>query len=204
MTLEDNKLEILRRVEQGTLSLEEGAHLLEILDGGVGQPDPVPSAQVKEAPSETPREVPAGWRAVWSIFLWLGIIFMGLSGYWLFGSYERSGMGVGFWFALSFLIISCATVWAGWELLASRWIVVRVHSREKDGNKNFSIWAPLPLQLASWVFNTFGRYMPYRVQEKHFETVIQEMTQSLGPNEPFVVDVDGEQDGKAHINVEFS
>ena len=212
MTSDENKLEILRKVEQGVLSIEEGAHLLEILDGSRPEPQTAAAVPAIIEDGETvtppaarePLEVPAGWRTVWSAFLWLGIIFMGLTGYWLFTSYTRSGMGWGFWLALIFLGLSCGIVYAGWQLLISRWMVVRIRESENEGEKAWSFWAPLPLQWASWVFRTFGQYMPDHVQQKHIETILQEMEQTLGKDEPFQVEIDGEHGSRAHINVEFS
>lgn len=218
MTPDESKIEILRRVEQNTLSIEEGAHLLEILERGSTQPEQAATTVVSAVAGGTDPEavnvvaypgtgasleVPAGWRAVWGIFIWLGIVFMGLTGFWLYSSYARAGLGVGFWFALFFLMISCAIVYFGWQLLISRWVVFRIRSRGDDGDKNFSVWAPLPLHLARWIFHTFGGYMPESVQSRHIEEILQELEQNLQPNEPFVIDIDGEKGSKASVNIEF-
>jgi hypothetical protein len=206
MTIDDSKLEILRKVEQGALSIEEGAHLLEILEGGSSAQyeDAAPASAVSPVASQRttrePLEVPAGWRSLWGIFLWLGIIFMGLSGYWLLGSYNRSGLGVGFWFALFFLLISCAILFFGLQLLSSRWMMVHIRSTEAGGEKKFTVWVPLPLQLARWVFHNFGSYMPESVKSRHIESILQEMEQS---NEPYQVEIDGEKGSQANINIEF-
>jgi len=155
MTLEESKLEILRGVEQGTLSIEEGAHLLEILESGAAQKQPLPvqsNGQETAAPraagttnetisakatSAEPQSVPAGWRAAWGIFLWLGVAFMALSGFWLYSSYARSGLGVGFWFALFFMLVSCLIVYLGWQIIDSRWVAVRICSHAEQGIRTF-------------------------------------------------------------------
>jgi len=209
MTADESKLEILRQVEQGALSIEEGAHLLEILEGNPTKPEVAPApgeefAAIEPSTAPVPHEIPAAWKAAWSAILWLGVLFMGLTGYWLTSSYERSGMGVGFWFALVFLAFSCGIVWAGWKLLDSRWMVVHIRENTSYGAKNYSFWAPLPLQLVTWMFRTFGQYMPADIQARHFETIIQDLEQTMGQNEPFQVEVDGEEGSKAHINVQFS
>jgi len=208
MTFDENKLEILRRVEQGTLSIEEGAHLLEILEAGNEPVEPAALEGVAASftPATEPHEkmaVPAGWRAIWGIFLWLGIIFMGLTGFWLFSSYGRSGLGVGFWFALFFLLISCAIVYLGLQLLASQWMVVKISDQEGAGAKNINIWVPLPLQLASWFFRTFGKYLPESVKSRNIEEILSEMETSRADDEPYVVEIDGQKGTSANINFVF-
>jgi hypothetical protein len=206
MTIDESKLEILRKVEQGALSIEEGAHLLEILEGGstTQYEDAAPARVVSPAASQKtisePLEVPAGWRSLWGIFLWLGIIFMALSGYWLLGSYNRSGMGVGFWFALFFLLVSCAILFFGMQLLSSRWMMVHIRSTEAGGEKRYTIWVPLPLQLARWVFHNFGCYMPDSVKSRRIENILEEMERS---EEPYQIEIDGDKDSQANINIEF-
>jgi hypothetical protein len=209
MTLDENKIEILRRVEQGTLSIEEGAHLLEILEGGAGSVEP--STVLKEefvtnSSSEEGHEklsVPAGWRAIWGIFLWLGVIFMGLSGYWLLSSYNRSGLGVGFWFALFFLLISCAIVYFGLQLLASKWMVLKIRGEDGDETRRINIWVPLPMQLASWFFRTFGSHLPESVKSRHIDDILAGMENSMAEDEPYVVEIDGQKGTSANINIEF-
>ncbi|MHC1739746.1 MAG: hypothetical protein AB9897_01400 [Anaerolineaceae bacterium] len=216
MTIDESKVEILRRVEQGTLSIEEGAHLLEILENGSSNSQAQTGSPISESDSENHpadfadkqpqnefRSVPAGWRALWGVFLWLGIVFLGLTGFWLFSSYERSGLGVGFWFALFFLLVSCAIIYFGWQLTASRWLEIRITDREADGLKKFSVWVPLPLQIARWFFRTFGGYLPAKVQSRDIEKILSEMENSMDADAPFVIEVDGEKGANVNVNVEF-
>jgi hypothetical protein len=41
------------------------------------------------------------------------------------------------------------------------------------------------------------------VQSRHIEEILQELEQNLQPNEPFVIDIDGEKGSKASVNIEF-
>lgn len=198
MTTEESKLEILRSVEQGKLSVEEGAHLLEILDGEpAAQNTPQPAA----APLPTERmDVPAGWRMLWGSLLWLGVIFLGLTGLWLYTSYARSGMGVGFWFALFFILVSCLIVFLGYELLASkRWMIVRV---SESGEKKINVWVPLPLHIAKWVFETFGDQMPEEVKSHNILQILDEMENNGGTDQPYIIDVDEKDHVHADIRME--
>lgn len=198
MTTEDNKLEILRGVEQGKLSIEEGAHLLEILDGQAGTQD---TTQPAASPLPAERmEVPTGWRMLWGSMLFLGVIFLGPTGFWLSTSYARSGMGVGFWFALFFILVSCLIVFLGYELLASkRWMIVRV---SESGEKKIDVWVPLPLHIAKWVFETFGDQMPEEVKSRNILQILDEMENNGDDNQPYIIDVDEKDHVHANIKVE--
>jgi hypothetical protein len=212
MTLEESKLEILRRVEQGTLSIEEGAHLLEILDGNLkgtavrvepaveSEPAGAVNAVFQPHSSMEPVTVPSLWRAAWGILLWLGVIFLGLSGFWLYSSYNHSGLGVGFWFALFFVMLSCLIVFLGWQLIDSRWVAVHIRSHEDKGDKKFTVWAPLPIRFAKWIFQTFGVYMPEKVQAKNIVDILDEMEGSGDGEEPFVIEIDGEKGAQTTVN----
>lgn len=214
MTVDENKLEILKKVENGTLSVEEGADLLAILDGGSAKsaPDTTPQPEVLQgrAGPETIEEemhttaVPAGWKSLWSIPMFLGIVFMGLSGLWLYTSYGRSGLGVGFWFALFFLAISTAILIFGWRLVAGRWLVLNVTERKLDHSDRVKIWVPFPLHFADWVMRHFGQYMPAKVQQKDFLHIFHEMDRSVPDGEPFQVDIDGNDfKGKKTVEINF-
>jgi hypothetical protein len=217
MTLDESKLDILRRVEEGKLTIEEGAHLLEILERGAEaqQASAVIAAPEAYVPAGavnavfTPRksteklEVPAGWRALWGIVLWLGVAFLSLSGYWLYSSYARSGMGVGFWFALFFLLLSMAIIFLGWQITASRWVLIRFHGHDEEKEKEFDLWAPLPFNIARWFFRTFGASLSDSVKFQNMEEIFDEMEKSMEPGEPFVIDLEGEKGSQANINIEF-
>lgn len=199
MTIEESKLEILRGVEQGKLSIDEGAHLLEILDGKSTEQglEPVSGAVL---PPHEKLDVSGGWRMLWGIVLWIGLVFLGLTGWWLYSSYARSGMGVGFWFALFFLMISCFIMYIGYELMASKhWLVVRVREEDK---KKIDIWVPLPLRLANWVFDSFGSYMPEEVPTESIRQMLDEMENDREIDEPYIIDVDGKEGVTANIRVE--
>jgi hypothetical protein len=217
MTLDESKLDILRRVEEGKLTIEEGAHLLEILERGAEarQAPAVIATPEQYAPAGavnavfTPRksteklEVPAGWRALWGIVLWLGVAFLSLSGYWLYSSYARSGMGVGFWFALFFLLLSMAIIFLGWQITASRWALIRLRGHDDEKEKEFDLWAPLPFNIARWFFRTFGASLSDSVKFQNMEEIFDEMEKSMEPGEPFVIDLEGEKGSQANINIEF-
>jgi hypothetical protein len=207
MTSDENKLQILKKVENGTLSIEEGADLLSILDrneSGEETSAPLHGDVVEvEKLDALPEKVPAGWKALWGIFMWLGVIFMTLSGFWLYSSYNRSAMGVGFWFAMFFLFLSTAIVLFGWRLVAEHWMVIRIRSKEEGKKGSFMIWAPLPIHMALWIFRTFGSKMPAEVQGRKIDEILAELNSSLAEGEVLQVDLDGDGNHTFNMHADF-
>ena len=207
MTRDENKLQILKKVENGTLSIDEGADLLSILDreesGGDIPVQPQTSDTEPEQMEALPEKVPARWKALWGIPLWLGVIFLSASGFWLYSSYNRSQMGVGFWFALFFIFLSTAIVVFGWRLLAEHWMVVRIRSKEEGNAKTFLAWVPLPIHMALWVFKIFGKIMPAEVQGKRIDEILTELNGSLSEGEILQVDLDGDGKHSVHLHADF-
>jgi hypothetical protein len=207
MTTEENKLQILKKVEDGTLSIEEGADLLSMFDRVEETHSATAetgSMEVMDTPLEPlPTEVPAGWKALWSILIWLGVAAMGGSGYWLISSYQRSGLRWGFWFAFLFLAISTAIVYFGWKLVSGRWLGVRVHSTEEGTETRLKFWMPFPINLGLWAFDTFGEYIPAEVKEKRYDSILRDLDQSMEKNEVLVIDVDDNGSKNLKINMDF-
>jgi len=85
MTSDESRFEILKRVQNGTLSAEEGSDLIGILDRGreaaTGQEviDPVPPLD-DTATQESPR-VSGWWKALWSLILIGGAVLTGFPRY---------------------------------------------------------------------------------------------------------------------------
>ena len=199
MTTDESKLEVLRKVEEGKLSIEEGAHLLEILDGASAE-DNVKPEVIKIQPNEK-ISVSGGWRALWGIILWIGTIFVCLTGFWLYSSYGRSGLGVGFWFALFFLLISFMIVYLGYELMASKhWLLIRVHDEENEVERTFNVWVPLPIQLVRWFIDTFGSYFHEDEKLSHLSEILSEIEKDPSEDEPYIIELDGENQN-IHLNV---
>lgn len=203
MTTDEKRLQVLKRVEDGVLSIEEGADLLSLID----RADENEKSNEVEHGKGTAEflvekmagKVPAGWKALWSAFIWIGVILMGVSGFWLISSYNRSGMGWGFWFALLFLALSVMVVYFGWRLVSGRWMMARVRSVEDGEEKRIKFWAPVPIHMGIWAFKTFGKYMPDDVQEKDYCKILEDLDQSIGEGEVFAVEFDGD----GHQNVQF-
>jgi hypothetical protein len=199
MTTDESKLEILKKVEEGTLSVEEGADLLGILERGAENQetapdilDPIPLSDA--SPAETPK-VSGCWKAAWSMILVVGAVLMALSAFWVYQGYQKAGMSWGFWLSWIPFLLGLAIMIFGWILMDSPWLHARINTNDEGKRRKIVISIPVPFKLVAWVIRTFPQFMPDDVKEKGIEEMLMEIENSLKKGEPFVVEVDDKEDG---------
>jgi hypothetical protein len=196
MTSDEQKLEILRKVENGTLSIEEGSDLIAILEKtGKKQAepeilDPIPPMEPIEK-----HEASGCWKAAWSMILVGGAILAALSAYWVYLGYKSHGLSWGFWLSWIPMVIGVILMIFGWALMESPWMHVRVRSKNqyKPGTYIFSV--PVPFNIARWVMERFGQYIPEKVKKEEIMDVLDQAEASIKNGEPFKVQVDDDKDG---------
>jgi hypothetical protein len=199
MTRDESKIEILKKVESGVLSVEEGSDLLGIFDKAEEE-SAQPERTIKNLelePMAPMEKVKASgcWKAAWSMILVGGAVLTGFSAYWVFQAYENKGFGWGFFLSWIPLILGVFLMIGGWILMESPWMHVRIHSKEDNKKVHIVFSMPVPLRLAGWVFKTFGHYMPQEVREKGVEEMLEAIEESMKAGEPFHVQVDDDKDG---------
>ncbi len=200
MTTDESQLEILRKVEDGTLTPEEGSELIGILDAAGAEESerefirPPLEPETPGADQETLR-VSGCWKAAWSMILLGGAVLTAFSADWIYLGYQKAGLGWSFWLSWIPLAIGVLIMVLGWILMTSPWLQVRIRTHEKGRLQNIILNIHLPLSLVSWVFSNFGQCMPDAVKEKGVEEMLLEIGQALKQNEPFQVEVDDQQDG---------
>lgn len=199
MTSDESRFEILKRVQNGTLSAEEGSDLIGILDRGreaaTGQEviDPVPPLD-DTATQESPR-VSGWWKALWSLILIGGAVLTGFSALWAYRGYERAGLGWGFWLSWIPFIIGLLWMIFGWMLLDSPWMHLKIRASDEGKPQKINIAIPLPIRLISWGIKTFGHHMPADLKEKGVDEMLVEVENALKRREPFQIAVDDREDG---------
>lgn len=199
MTSEESRFEILKKVEDGILSVEEGAELLEILERAKSTEkpqeiiDPVPP--MNHSADVEPVKVSGCWKAAWSMILTGGAVLTAFSAFWIYQGYQKAGLGWGFWLSWIPFIIGVLVTIFGWMLMVSPWMQIRIRSKGGEKPANFNISMPLPLNFASWIMHNFGQYMPQEVKEKGVEEMIDEIERSIDRGEPFQIEVDDKEDG---------
>ncbi len=198
MTTDEQKLEILRKVENGSLSVEEGAELIGQLEQGE---DTQPQPEVLDSmPPIAPIQNPAAsgcWKAAWSMILVGGAILTGFSAYWIYQGYQRSGFGWGFWLSWIPLVIGVGLMIFGWALMESPWMHVRVESKDEYKTGLYVFSMPVPFNIARWALNNFGQYIKPTggMDTDSILILIDQAEESIRRGEPFRVQVDEEEDG---------
>ena len=228
MTLQDRRMDILRKVENGELSPEFGSRLLEELemerpseplellpaqqDAAQDPVPPAPEVEIIPPPQPVTSDQPPQltdleasrfnfWQKWWLLPFGIGVILLLLGAYWMYLGFISAGLGWGFWLSWIPFGLGVLITAAAARSRTARWLHVRVHEAGgKDGRPhNVNISFPLPISFGAWLLRTFGRWMPDDFKQQHFDEVLTMLDQALTKDAPFHVMVN-EDDGD-HVEV---
>jgi hypothetical protein len=178
-------LEVLRMIEEGTITAEEGERLLAAMAGGAGGEDqpkeveaPPPPASPSPAGEESepvPAGPPAGWQGLWIYPLVGGVTLLALMGY-LTDLLVDGGTRLG-WLActIPLMIFGGLVAVLAWWSSSARWL----HLRILEEGKQIKISLPLPLRLAAWLIRLARPWVP-----QLRDTAVDELILSLAETEP--------------------
>jgi len=195
--MDDEQRRILQMVQEGAITPDEAARLLDALveealpAAGDGSPAPAP------APARAPDDVIAPgpaprFRRYWEVPFAVGLILLGLAGVCV-----SSVSGVLLLCGLSSFVVAAIIALAGWWSRSAAWVHVRI--RESDGDRlSFSL--PLPMGLAGWGLGLAQRYVDDDTRANlDVAAGLLDMFRAADSNEPMTVEID-EEDGD-HILV---
>jgi hypothetical protein len=158
------QLEILRMVQEGIISAEEGEQLLDAVDGATesagGEGDEERASTQAVAPKDLPEERLSGmpdWaRRTWVYVLAGGFVLLALAGM-VTAQLVQGGERLG-WLACTtpLMILGALTVALAWWSRTARWLHVRV----RDRGVRFTISLPLPLRLAAGLARLARPWIP--------------------------------------------
>lgn len=187
-------LKVLRMIEEGTISAEEGGRLLAALkeseegdEAGIeAGPPPAPEAPPPDPEiASVPVGPPAAWTRIWIYPLVAGIALLAGMGY-LSNLLMDSGEKLG-WLVctIPLMLFGGLVALLAWWSNSSRWL----HLRIRDEGKQIKLSMPLPLRPAAWLVRLARPFVP-----QFRETAVDELILSLAEmdNEEglLVVDVD--------------
>ncbi len=216
MTLRERRLEIMRKVETGEISIENGSRLLAALEAGELLPEPdlyeplpqaapaqvesVPMAEaievepeVVETSEEEIRRRVDRWKRWWGLPMGVGVFLAIVAAYWMYAGYRAAGLSWGFWLSWFPFGLGLAIVALSWYSQYIPWLHVRVRDRSA-GDVAFSM--PLPVDLASWGLRVYRQFAPEQARNQHIEEIESFLSASLFTGDPlhvFVDDKDGSQ-----------
>jgi len=200
MSSEERK-QILKMIESGKISPEEGVSLLEALeDVTVEEGEPLDAGSTSRIESHARLgEIAAKVRSYSYIPMWIGVGFTVLGGLIMYWAMQASGFNFWFYcawlpFLLGILIISLV---AGGN--NSRWLFVHVNKSPDSDNGNISLGFPLPFGLGTWGLRTFGHFIP-GLDEISIGALLKVLDESSSGEPQLVVDVHDDEDGE-HVQV---
>ena len=206
MSSEERK-KILQMVAEGKISPTEAATLMRALDADAPEEEieVIQTAAGKSSEStDAPEfeEIKSRARRFALIPLWIGV-FITVFSAWIIYSIQQNG-GTSFWFYCMVLPlmfgILLITLGAGGR--SSRWLYVDVdrrNAKDGDGPRRITLGFPLPLGFIAWFFRTFGSNL-HGMSGSRVEGIIQIMNATKDSNEPFIVNVNDNDDGE-HVRV---
>lgn len=204
---------ILQMVQDGSLTSEEAARLLETLAadraGGLAgntegegvETAVVPNSSFTPAPDDTPDMPDLDWfRHFWQIPFFIALTILLLTGWGIWTTWHATARAATLLGQLCltplFVLAFVAVLLSFWSRFAY-WLHVRV--REKDG-KRIAISLPLPLALIQFVLRIAGR----RVDEKKAANLFtaSELLEAMGEqDEPLYIAVDDDDGDQVQIYI---
>ena len=207
MNMDQNRLEILKKVEKGGFKLEEASEQLSNIEGKLSITDekveviPAPDVSLYDKQKDINKEKPS-----WSFILWvtpliLGIILTIYSSSWLYQNYLEVGLGFKFWLTWIPFLIGVFFIYFGWMLQRARWIHINIRQQEGQKPKRIFLAFPLPFQLIGFILNIFKGKMGSQVSNFDMEELLVTIDQQIKKDEPFYVQVDEDDGTKVEIYI---
>jgi hypothetical protein len=178
------KMDVLKMIESGEISAEEGARRLQALTWPVQPP----------RASASPRWV----RRVWLAVFLSGTVLAAGGGLLIAGSHAwETGVASAIcgWLMLVFGLLGLLLgIW----LQRTPWFSLRV---ENEGRRRISLALPLPLGPVAWIVRLIRPFVP-QLQDMAVDEVILALREELREGHPFVVAVN-EGKGREQVHVYF-
>jgi hypothetical protein len=205
--MEQNRLEILKKVELGEISLEEASDLLSAFEENHvvihTQPEVIYKDQIinnKTSDSEK-KEKPAWSIVFWVIPLLFGVLLTVFSSTWLYQNYLSSGLGFKFWLTWIPFLIGVFLIYFGWILQRARWIHLNIKQPKGESPQRIFLAFPLPFQLIGFFLRIFKGKLPSNVSGLDIEELMVTIDQQLKKDEPLYIHVDDEDGTKVEIYI---
>jgi hypothetical protein len=208
----DERMQILRMIEEKQITASEGIKLLEALSAAeedvTEQATVEDEGEISELPPVTelppPESEPveesvadqaappdfANFGHLWLIPLAAGA-FLGAVGLGAILLVQAASPGSFFLVCgLMPLLLGLAVMGLAFWSRTARWLHVRIH-----GEQRISVSFPLPLRLTGWILRLVRPYVP-QLEETGLDEVILSLDESLGGEDYFYVDVHDDEDGE--------
>lgn len=207
MTSENERLEILEMIREGTISPDEGLKLIE----AIGESDEISEMEYATAKAELEEIIePVGTddnvqevdqedlskiKSWWIIPFWIGVTITVLGGALMYWAWTAHGIGLGFVAAWIPFLIGISLLVLGWNSRTGPWIHIRVKQKPGEKPERIAISFPIPNRFFAWSLRTFGSFIPKLNLSGADEILLALGNYSQG-DAPLTIDVDDSDDGE--------
>jgi len=221
---DQERIQVLKMIENSQITPEEGLHLMEALDqspvenevgADIAGTDSESQnnletnkdfcgVQAEKSSFETdPRitRIKSAARRLWQIPLWVGIGITILSAVGMYAIMSSPGMNFWFYSMILPLLLGVAIVAAAVGSHKARWIFVNIEQKPGEKPAHIFLGFPLPLKLAAWFLRTFGDRIP-DLKKTNVAEVIAAVETGLTGGEPLIIHVDeGDNDERVQVYI---
>jgi hypothetical protein len=200
--------QILKMIEDGKISPEEGLQLMQALEQSPADEELLAS-QPKAAPADesaAPRRaygsdpdlarIKTNVQRLWQIPLGIGIGITVLSAAGMYFIMRGAGLNFWFYFMILPLLLGVALSALAAGSRTARWIYVDVHQAPGAKPERIFLGFPIPLKLAAWFLRTFGNMIP-DLRKTNVDEVIEVIETGFQGEEPLIVNVDRAEGGES-------
>ena len=189
-------LEILEKVENGSLSVEEATTLFG--DGNnhnITDSSGVETISINDSQPRPDDFDPKHWKLWWIIPLAVGVFVTIISGWWMFSAWQNSD--IGFWFFCSWIpfLLGLGVLILAWASRSAPWLHIRVKQKPGTKPRKISLSFPIPTGIGAWFIRTFGRYIPF-LDDTGLDELIMALEGTVDSNHPLFVSVNEGEDGE--------
>ena len=203
--MEPNRIDILRKVEHGEISLDQASDLLSQLEQRedlIIQPEVIyHQAEIDQKPPVSLKERPSWGFVFWAIPIFLGFLLTVFSSTWLYQNYQTSGLGFKFWLTWIPFLIGVFLIYFGWLLQKARWIHVNIKQPKGERPQRILIAFPIPFQFIGFIFRIFKGKISPKMGNFDIVEFMETFDQQLKKDEPLYVHVDDEDGTKVEIYI---
>jgi hypothetical protein len=201
MSSEERK-KILQMVEDGKISAGEAAELMRALEADQAEEeihvfDAGAGSGFEGSGTSAPEFEKVKARALRfaMIPLWVGVGIAVLSAWGIYAIQQNAGMNFWFFCLMFPLMLGVLLIAIGSAGQGSKWLYVNVDRRyAEDWPKNITLGFPLPLGLTSWFLQSFGHNI-HGMEKAKVDGIIEVLDATGKSDEPFIVNVDDDEDG---------
>ena len=199
--------QILKMIEEGKISPEEGLKLMQVLDQESPE-DETPASEAATGAKFEPHAETSGMEAdpriariksiarrFWQVPLWIGIGVIVLSAAGMYGLIQAGHMNFWFYCLIAPLLLGVLVIAAAVGSRKARWIFVDVQQKPGEKPQRIFLGFPLPLKLTAWFLRTFGHKID-DLKHTNVDEVIQVIETGFSGDEPLIVNVDEGDDGE--------